>query len=101
MPVLGNEAKPFLPPESGNVVNAAQGEAVLHVATWTFFGAEIPVVLWDGCFVHRRPEVRSVGQILGEGVVGQNAEPMRIAAADIQVARVVPTPPSQIGRAHV
>jgi len=30
-------------------------------------------------------------QILGEGIVGQKAEPMRIAAADIHVTRVVPT----------
>src|SRR5882762_6808138 len=91
MPVLGYQAKPFLPPESGNIVNAAQGETVADVTARALFGVQIPIVLRDGRFVHRRTEVRRVGQILGEGIVGQKAEPMRIAAADIHVTRVVPT----------
>src|SRR5258708_21807857 len=91
MPVLGQQAKRLLPPESGNIVNTAQGETVADVAARAFFGVQIPVVLWDGRFVHRRTEVRRVGQILGEGIVGQKAEPIRIAAADIHVTRVVPT----------
>src|ERR1700737_605604 len=61
------------------------------VTARTLFGVQISVVLWDGRFVHRRTEVRRVGQILGEGDVGQETKPMRIAAPDIHVARVVPT----------
>ncbi len=91
MPVLGYQAKPSLPPESGNIVNAAQGETLADVTAGAFFGVQIPIVLRDGGFVHGRTEVRRVGQILGEGIVGQKAEPMRIAAADIHVTRVVPT----------
>src|SRR5712664_809754 len=91
MPVLGYQAKPSLPPESGNIVNAAQGETLADVTAGAFFGVQIPIVLRDGGFVHGRTEVRRVGQILGEGIVGQEAEPMRIAAADIHVTRVVPT----------
>src|SRR5713226_9202774 len=90
MPVLGYQANPFLPPECGNVVNAAQGKAMADVTARAFFSVEIPVVLWDGRFIHRRTEVWRVGQIFGESVVGQKAEPMRIAAADIHEARVVP-----------
>src|SRR6267142_6444583 len=91
MPVLSYEAKPFLAPESRNIVNAAQREAMPDVAPRALFKVQIPIVLRDGGFVHGRTEVRRVGQILGEGIVGQKAEPMRIAAADIHVTRVVPT----------
>src|SRR6266404_7730640 len=91
MPVLGYQAKPFLPPESGNVVNAAQGETVADVTARAFSRVQIPIVLWDGRFVHRRTKVRCVGQILGEGIVGQKAKPVRITAAHIHVAPVVPT----------
>ena len=91
IPVLGYEANPFPPPESGNIVNAAQGETVADVTARAFFGVQIPIVLWDGRFVHRRTEVRRIGQILSQGVVGQKAEPVRITAPHIHVARVVPT----------
>src|SRR5712692_8273655 len=91
MPVLGYQANPFLPPECGNVVNAAQGKAMADVTARAFFSVEIPVVLWDGRFIHRRTEVRRVGQIFGESVVGQKTEPMRVAAPGIYVTRVVPT----------
>src|SRR5439155_5016840 len=91
MPVLAYDAKPILAPQSRNIVNATQREAMADVAARAFFKVQIPVVLWDGRFVHRRTEVRRVGQILGEGIVGQKAEPMRVAAANIHIARVVPT----------
>src|SRR5260370_30402760 len=90
MPVLSYQANPLLPPKRRNTVNAAQRETMAHVTAGAFFKVQIPIVLGNGRLVHRRSEIRRVGQILGEGVVGQKAEPARIAAADIQVSRVVP-----------
>src|SRR5258708_2061316 len=90
MPVLSYQANPLLPPKRRNIVNAAQRETMADVTAGAFFEVQTPIVLGNRRLVHRRSEIRRVGQILGEGVVGQKAEPMRIPAADIHVSGVVP-----------
>src|SRR6266851_648627 len=90
MPVLSYQANPLLPPKRRNIVNAAQRETMADVTAGAFFKVQIPIVLGNRRLVHRRSEIRRVGQILGEGVVRQKAEPMRIAASDIHVSGVVP-----------
>src|SRR6267154_80432 len=90
MPVLAYQTNPLPPLKRRNIVNAAQRETMADVTARAFFKVHIPIVLGNRRLVHRRSEVRRVGQILGEGVVGQKAKPMRIAAADIHVSGVVP-----------
>src|ERR1041385_2601970 len=90
MPVSGHCAK-SCELEHRNVIDGAKSKAVPDVATQALFGIEISVVLWDGGFVHGSAEVGSIGEILRVGVVREEAEAMRIASADIDVASVVPT----------
>src|SRR6266478_1913774 len=90
MPVLAYQTNPLPPPKRRNIVNAAQREAMAHVTAGAFFEVQIPIVLGNRRLVHRRTEVRCVGQILCEGVVRQKTEPVRIPAADIHVSGVVP-----------
>ena len=71
-------------------VDRAEREAVADVAARALFGVEVVVVLRNGGFEHGRAEVRSVLESLGEGVVGQEAEAVRVAAAHVDVAGVVP-----------
>src|SRR6266436_1751391 len=90
MPVFSYQTNPLPPLKRRNIVNGAQRETMAHVTAGAFFEVQIPIVLWNSRLVHRRTEVRRVGQILGEGVVGQKAESTRIPASDIHVSGVVP-----------
>ena len=54
------------------------------------FGVQVVIVLRRGRLEHRRAEVRRVLERLGEGVVGQEAEAVGIAAPHVHVAGVIP-----------
>src|SRR6202030_4799210 len=54
------------------------------------FRGEIRIVLRDGGLEHRGAEIGSVAETLGIGVVGKQAETVRVTAADIDIAGVVP-----------
>ena len=60
------------------------------VAGWSLFGKEVVVILRHSGFEHGRPELRSVAQVLGPGVIGQKAQACCIAAAQVHVAAVIP-----------
>src|ERR1700676_1015662 len=62
-----------------------------NVASQSFFERKVVVVLRDGRFVHRRPEIRRIGQALGKCVVGQQTQFVRITATHLDIAGVVPT----------
>src|SRR5882724_7217887 len=90
MPVLRGSPRPKRSVERRQVVNAAQRKAVAYVASRSFFGIEIPVVLRNRSLVHGRAKVRRIGQVLGVSVVRKKTQPVRIAAAHVRVTSVVP-----------
>src|SRR5215469_17650540 len=61
-----------------------------QVASRAFFSVEIIVILRNRRFIHRRPEVGRVRQVLRIRVIRQKAESIRVTAAYIDVASVVP-----------
>src|ERR1039457_2079602 len=65
--------------------------AVAHIACRPFLRGKVVIVLRNGGLGHGRAELGSVTQILGEGVIGQQAQPVGIPAAHVDVAGVVPT----------
>ena len=90
MPILRQHLRPQHAAVSRNIVNAAQRESMPHVAPRPFFSIQVEVVLRNRRFVHGRPEVRRVAQVLRQRVVGQKAQPVGVPASHVDVARVVP-----------
>src|SRR5579884_43214 len=86
-----------------DVIDAAQREAMAHVAPGSFLRCKIAVVLWNGRLIHWRAEIGRVGQVFGKGVIRQKTETMGISAAHVHVGRVVPAlcgVLQQVDRAH-
>jgi hypothetical protein len=52
------------------------------IAGEAFFGGEVAVVLRDGGFEHRGTEIGSVAEAFRIRIVGEQAESMRVAAAN-------------------
>jgi len=61
-----------------------------HVASGAFLRRQIAVFLRNRRLIHGRTEIRRIRQSLGERVVGQQAESVRIPLTHVHVARVVP-----------
>src|SRR6267142_732654 len=91
MTVLCEHASPRRRRIGWNVKDTAERKAMPHIASRPFLRRQIAVVLWDRSLVHRRAEVRRISQRLGEGVVGQQAESVRVLPAHIHVSGVIPT----------
>ena len=60
------------------------------IAARALFGGEVVVILWDCRLEHRRTKIWCIVECLGKRVVRQKTEAVRIAAAHIHIARVVP-----------
>src|SRR5215470_3393104 len=77
-------------PPARKVVDRAEREAVAHIAGRPLLRREVIIVLWDRRLKHWRAEVGRITQVFRPRVIRQYAEPFRIAAAHIDVARVIP-----------
>src|SRR5207302_19457 len=71
-------------------IHRAEYKAMTNVAPGAFFRGQGVIVLRNGSLKHRRPEIRRVAQVLRPGVVAEEGQTMREAAADIDVPGVVP-----------
>src|SRR5437667_9954172 len=90
LPVLREPSAEVRSAVSRDGIHGAQREPVPDVATRSLLGIQIVVVLRNARLEHRRAEVRRVGEVLCIGVVGQQAETVRVPAADIDISGVMP-----------
>src|SRR4030095_14481967 len=72
------------------IVDSAQRKAVPNIASRAFFCSKVVVVLWNRGLEHRRAEIRGIRQILCKRVISENGRTALVAAANIDIASVVP-----------
>ena len=74
-----------------------------YIASRPFFCFQIVVVLRNRGFKHRRAEIGSIAQVLRPGVIREESKPPHVAAANIDIASVIPALRcvfQKINRAH-
>src|SRR5262245_12765178 len=72
------------------IVEGAERTTVPNIASRTFFCSKVVIVLGDRGFEHRRAKIRSIRQILCKCVIPENGQPPLVAAANIDIAGVIP-----------